>query len=255
MASPPASDPSASDLPPSDLTEDAFLGGRLRLLQPARGFRSGHEAVLLAASVEARAGESALELGAGAGAAILALGARVPGLRLAGLELQPAYARLARANAERNGLALEVWEGDVAAPPAALHARAFDHVLMNPPFFDRARSSPAPEPGRDRARGGADLPAWTELAARRLAPGGRLHAIMDAARLPALLASLPATLGSPEVRPLASRDGPARLILLRARKGGRASFRLLPPMPLRQSGGPSPIAEAVLREGAPLPWI
>ena len=121
-----------------DTTLDDLLGRRLRLHQPARGFRAGLDSLLLAAAVPATPGQSVLELGCGPGAAILALAARVPGLSLCALELQPAYAALARANALLNAIPLEVIDGDVADPPAALRARAFDHVLANPPFFDRA---------------------------------------------------------------------------------------------------------------------
>ena len=58
--------------------DDAFLGGRLVLRQPARGYRAGADAVMLAAACSARAGERVLELGCGAGAALFCLGARVP---------------------------------------------------------------------------------------------------------------------------------------------------------------------------------
>jgi tRNA1(Val) A37 N6-methylase TrmN6 len=246
----------------ADLTDDAFLGGRLRLRQPPRRFRSGLDAMLLAAAVPARPGDSALELGCGAGAAILALGTRVPGTTLTGLELQPAYAALARDNAALNGLALEVVEGDVAHPPPALHARAFDHVLLNPPYYDRAASTAASDPGRDLAHGGpVPLAAWLLLAARRLRPGGTLTLIQRAARLPEILSALPATLGSAELLPLVPRTGvDPRLIFLRARKGGRAPFRLLSPLPLHDgSPGPdgkdfAPWVAGVLRSGSNLPW-
>lgn len=218
--------------------------------------------MLLAAAVPATPGESALELGCGAGAAILALGTRVPGLSLAGLEIQPAYAALARENAALNGFPLEVVEGDVEAPPAGLRARAFDRVLLNPPYFDRAASTRAADRGRDLAHGGAaPLSAWLGLAARRLRQGGTVTAIQRVERLPDLLAALPAGLGSAEVLPLAPRDGAApALVLLCARKGGRAPFRLLAPLPLHAGAtdpapqGFAPWATAVLRDGAPMPW-
>ncbi len=217
---------------------------------------------MLAAAVPAQPGESALELGCGAGAAILCLGTRVPDLRLAGLEVQPDYAALARENAARNGLPLEVIEGDVEAPPAALGARAFDHVLLNPPYFDRSASTRAQDAGRDLAHGGdAPLSAWLALAARRLRPGGTLTLIQRIARLPETLAGLPATMGSAELLPLAPRPGamPATF-LLRARKGGRAPFRLWPTLVVhgeeRQPDGKdfAPWAAAVLRDAAALPW-
>lgn len=242
---------------PGGLTRDAFLGGRLILAQPRRGFRAGQDAVLLAAAVPARPGDAALDLGCGGGAAILALGARVPGLALAGLEVQPAYAALARANAAQAGLILDVLEGDVAVPPADLGVLAFDHVLMNPPFHSRASSTPAHDPGRDLAHGGdAPLAAWLGLAARRLRPRGSLTAIQRVARLPELLAGLPATMGSVEVMALAPRsEREPTTILLRARKGGRAPFRLLPPLAVHESDGAfSPAIREALRDGAALPW-
>jgi tRNA1(Val) A37 N6-methylase TrmN6 len=245
-----------------ETTLDDFLGGRLRLRQPRRGFRSGQDAVILAAAVPARPGESALELGCGAGAAIFCLGARVSGLRLAGLEVQPHYAALARDNAARNGHPLEVIEGDVEAPPPALGARAFDHVLLNPPYFDRSVSTRARDAGRDLAHGGeAPLSAWLALAARRLQPGGALTLIQRIARLPEALAGLPPTMGSAELLPLASRSGAMpTTFLLRARKGGRAPFKLRPSLTVhgeeRQPDGKdfAAWAVAVLRDGAALPW-
>ena len=82
-----------------ELSTDAFLGGRLSIMQPIRGYRAAADPVLLAAAVPARAGDAVLELGCGAGVASLCLGQRVPGLIQFGLELQPAYAALARRNA------------------------------------------------------------------------------------------------------------------------------------------------------------
>jgi tRNA1(Val) A37 N6-methylase TrmN6 len=246
---------------PSELSEDLFLGGRLRLRQPLSGYRAGIDPVLLAAAVPAKVGESALELGLGAGTASLCLAARVPGLVLAGLELQPAYAALARENAGTNGIALEVIEGDLAAMPAALKARRFDHVLMNPPYFHRPSGTPAADAGREAARREAlPLAAWVDAAARRLAPGGTLTAIQRVERLPELLAACASRLGSLELKPVAPREGrEAPLVLVRARKGGRAAFRLHAPLVLHEGArherdGESyrPEAQAILRGGGAL---
>src|SRR5258705_11542008 len=116
-----------TDRSASDLTEDAVLGGRLRLRQPRRGHRVGHDAILLAASVPARAGETVVELGAGVGAAGLALAARVPGIRLTMIELVPRLAALAVEDAQLNGISAEVVELDVAAP-----ARGFVTTPLRP---------------------------------------------------------------------------------------------------------------------------
>src|SRR5262252_4620029 len=89
--------------PRDALTDDAALGGLLMLRQPARGHRFGHDAILLAAATQAAAGEVAVELGAGVGAAGLALARRVPGLEVRLVEIDPALAALGRENAARNG--------------------------------------------------------------------------------------------------------------------------------------------------------
>ena len=76
----------------TDLTEDAFLGGQLRLKQKRSGHRAGHDAILLAAATEARAGDRVVDLGTGIGTAGLALARRVAGIELCLVEIDPAAA-------------------------------------------------------------------------------------------------------------------------------------------------------------------
>ena len=241
------------------LSDDKFLCGRLRLLQPMKGYRAATDPVLLAAACPAEPGESVLDLGCGAGAAMLCLGQRKPGLELAGLELQPAYAELARRNAQRNRIAADIHEGDIARMPSALR-RDFDHVIANPPYY-HAGGSPSPVTARARAmQVETPLADWVAAAARRLRPGGWMTLICGADGLPQVLAALPPKLGSAAVLPLAAREGRAALrVIVQARKGGRAPFRLLAPFVIHQ--GPAhdgdresytPQANAVLRDGADL---
>ena len=241
------------------LSDDKFLCGRLRLLQPVQGYRAATDPVLLAAACPAEPGQSVLDLGCGAGAAALCLGVRVPGLRLAGLELQAGYADLARRNAERNRIAVEVQQGDIARMPASLR-RDFDHVIANPPYY-HAGGSASPVPARARAmQVDTPLADWVAAAARRLRPGGWMTLICGTGGLPQAIAALAPKLGSTAVLPLAARDGrPALRVIVQARKGGRAPFRLLAPFVIHQ--GPAhdgdresytPEANAVLREGADL---
>ncbi len=251
-----------SAVPTPGLTNDAFLGGRLHLNQPAQGYRAATDPVLLAAAVPASPGQSVLELGCGAGAAILCLMARVEGLDAHGLELQPFYAGLARRNADENALRLTVHDGDLGEMPAGLRGRSFDHVLANPPFH-RTDDSGAEDPGRDTAHreGGRDLADWIDAGLRRLKPKGWLSLIHRTARLGEMLAALEGRAGDIRVLPLAARQGRAaeRVILL-ARKGTRGALSLLPPFVLhegdshiRDGVGFSPAAEAVLRFGNSLP--
>ena len=252
-----------SGFAPEDLTQDAFLGGRFSIWQPKQGYRAGVDPVLLAASVPALPGQSVLELGCGAGAAILSLAARVPDLALVGLELQPDYADLAERNAAANGFAMTVYRADLAQMPAELRQRQFDHVIANPPYYREGAHSSARDTGRQIALGErTPLSGWIEAAARRLGPKGYLHVIQRADRLPELLAACQGRLGSIAVLPLAARQGRApETIILRARKGGRAAFRLLAPLVMHEgeshrSDGDSytmPVSRA-LRCGAALEW-
>lgn len=241
-----------------DVTEDAFLGGRVRLLQPRVGYRAGIDPVLLAASVPARPGDRILDLGCGVGAAALCLAARVPGVILTGVEVQPDYASLAARN---GGGTFEVVTADLSDLPRALRQRQFDHVIANPPYFDRAASRAAADAGRERALGEATpLAEWIRVAAKRLAPKGLAHFIHRVERLPEILAAMTPVLGSIEVLPLAPRAGRrAERVIVRGRKNGRAAFHLHAPLVLhegechlRDADSYVPSVKAVLRDAAAL---
>jgi tRNA1(Val) A37 N6-methylase TrmN6 len=255
-----ASDPGGA----AGVTRDAFLGGRLTLCQPERGYRAGVDPVLLAAATPARPGQSVLELGCGVGAALFCLGVRVPGLDLTGVELQPAYAALARDNAARNGLAARIEVADLRELPRTLRDRAFDQVMANPPYFDRRQGTASGAAGREVALGGdTPLADWIETATRRLAPKGYLTLVQKADRLPEVLGAMDHRLGSVTVWPVAGRAGRAAdRVLVSARKDGRAPFRLRAPLVLHE--GPAhgrdaedytPQIRTVLRDGAALPLI
>lgn len=243
------------------LTADSLLDGRVRLAQPRVGYRAAIDPVLLAAFVPAAAGERVLDLGCGAGAAVLCLAARVAGLDLHGLEIQPDYAALARRNAADNAVALTVHEGDVRRPPPALRALSFDQVLANPPFHGPAAAA-APDPGRDRAlrEGAAGIGDWIDAGLRRLAPGGILALVHRPDRLGPILAALDGRAGGVEILPVAPRAGAAAArLLVRARKGSAAPLRLWPPLTLHEGDGAgarparySDAAQAVLRGMEPL---
>ncbi|MEQ9261110.1 MAG: methyltransferase [Roseovarius sp.] len=248
---------------PDTHSTDAFLGGRLSILQPRGGYRAGVDPVLLAAAIPAQSGQTVLDMGCGAGVAALCLGARVGGLDLWGLELQSAYAALARQNAAANGIAFEVVEGDLARMPAELRALQFDHVIANPPYFSREASVAARDAGRETAMGGpTPLADWVRQAAKRCRPGGHVTFIQRAERMPELLAAMTEGLGSLEALPLIPRRGrPARLVLLRGKKGGRAAFRLHDGWLLHEGARHERDGEsyteattAVLRDGAALPF-
>lgn len=241
----------------SDVKTDGFLGGRLQLLQPKTGFRSGIDAVLLAATVPAASGDTILELGCGAGVASACLMARVPGAEVTGVELQPAYAELAR----RNGLT-RVVEADLTNLPPDLRQVRFAHVMMNPPYFLKEHSTVAPDAGRGTARSEQTaLADWLEVGSRRLAPRGSLTLIQRADRLADILAGMPDSIGSLVIQPLAPRAGrDANLVVIQGLKGGRAPLRLAAPRVLHDgqhhqddTDDYAEWASDVLRNGGHLP--
>jgi tRNA1(Val) A37 N6-methylase TrmN6 len=250
-------------MPADDVTDDAVLGGRLLLRQPRRGHRVGHDAILLAAATAAEPGMHAVELGAGVGAAGLALAHRVPGLRVTLAEIDPTHAALASHNAQRNGFADRVSAvvADAAGSADGLAAAGLapgcaQAVLMNPPFHDSRAAQISPDPGRARAysAGPETLPAWVATASRLLVDGGVLTLVWRADGLAAVLAAL-VGFGGIAVLPVhPHQDGPAIRILVRATKGSRAPLRLLPGLVLHDADGrPTAAAETVLRDAAPLP--
>ena len=248
------------DAPSRAVDERAVLGGRARLLQPVRGYRAGLDAALLAAAVDASPGERALEAGCGAGGALVQAALRHPGLRLVGLERDPDALALARRNLVLNGLGerVEAVAGDVGAGFGAAGLARFDAAFANPPFFDDASALRAPAPERRGAWMADDgLAAWCAFLLDAVRDGGRVTLVHRADRLDDLLSGLAPRGGSLAVRPVhAFGDAPAKRVLVRAVRGGRAPLRLLPPLVLHARGGEGPAAEAeaVLRGEASLGW-
>jgi tRNA1(Val) A37 N6-methylase TrmN6 len=242
-----------------ELTEDHLLGGRVRLRQPARGYRVAIDPVLLAAAVPATAGETVLDAGAGSGAASLCLATRLPACRIVGLEIQPDLQRLASDNAMRNGLGrrVEMVLGDLERPPPGLAALSFDHVMTNPPHLAAAAACASPVEARARANveRELDLAGWLAACLGLLRPGGLLTLIHRADRLADLLAALRGRLGELVVFPLWPRlgDRPAKRILVQGRKGSRSPLILAPGLVLHREGGSfSAAADAILRQGEAL---
>ena len=246
----------------TETSEDAILGGRLRIRQPLRGHRVGHDAILLAAATAAHSGELAVDLGAGVGAAGLALAARVPGLKLTMVEIDAGLCSLASENARLNRLddrtsVLACDVEDVGALLAAgLSAHSVDRVLMNPPFHDAQRQNVSPDPRRRLAHAGAPglLARWVGTAARLLKPRGVLTLIWRADGLDDVLGALQPEFGRIDVLPVHPRPGmPPIRVLVRAVKGGDGVQVTSRALVLNdERGQPTDAAEAVLRAGKTL---
>jgi tRNA1(Val) A37 N6-methylase TrmN6 len=257
--------PTAREPSRGDVTTDAALGGRLLLQQPRRGHRFGHDAILLAAATGARAGEHVVELGAGVGAAGLALAARIADVHVTLVDSDEELVALASENARRNrfdanvrAVALDVGAKAAAYRAAGLTPGTIDRVMANPPFNDPARQNVSPDQKRAAAHAAAPttLAHWTKAANRLLAPQGVLTLIWRADGLADVLAALHGNgFGDVAVLPVHPRAGAAAIrILVRAVKGSRGPLVLLPGFALNDAHGrPTAEMEDVARNGLALP--
>jgi tRNA1(Val) A37 N6-methylase TrmN6 len=225
---------------PGEFTEDAFLGGQLRLRQPKSVHRAGHDAMLLAAATPARSGDRVVDLGAGIGAAGLAIAKRVAGIELLLVEIDAALASVARGNAVANAIAADVIVLDVTSAAetfatAGLSPDSVDVVLMNPPFNDPARHRASPDRSREVAHvsTAATLGKWIHAARRILKSGGALTLIWRADGLVEVLTALARGFGSLAIQPVhGGPKMPAIRVLIRATKGGKAPLQIHPALML-----------------------
>jgi tRNA1(Val) A37 N6-methylase TrmN6 len=245
-----------------ELTEDAFLGGQLRLKQLKSGHRAGHDAVLLAAATAARPGDRLVDLGAGVGVAGLSVARRVAGVDLVLVEIDTELAGLARANAEANAIQADVIVLDVEADATAFAAAGLlpdsvDAVLMNPPFNDPARHRVSPDAARGTAHmaTATTLSKWIHAGRRILKSKGALTLIWRADGIAEVLSALDHGFGSLQVLPVhGDARAPANRILVRATKGGRAPTQIHPALMLNdEQGQPQKRVQDILAGKGTLP--
>lgn len=234
--------------PDSTAIENALLGGKVRLLQPKTGYRAGVDAALLAAAVAAKPDETVLEAGCGVGAVLAQIAVRRPGVMLVGVERDTDAARLARRNAELNGIdgRMTVVEGDVGTGFKGLGLPRADWAVSNPPFFDDEGALRAPSSAKRGAWIADDgLAAWVGFLMSGVKDGGRVVIIHRADRLADLLSLLGAKCGSFAIQPVQPfANEPAKRVLVQAVRGGRAPLRLLPALVLHDRSGAKHTAEA-----------
>jgi tRNA1(Val) A37 N6-methylase TrmN6 len=248
-------------------TDDQFLGNKLIIRQPAKGYRAGVDAVVLAAAIAPPTGSETfrlLDAGAGVGTAGLCVACRLPQAQVTLYEAEAVLVTLARHNIDRNGLQdraravlgdVSISAGELAVK--RLQAGTFDHVIANPPYHDTNGGTLSANPLKagSHAMDEADLVTWARFMARMARPGGRATVIHKAAALPQLLAALDGRFGDLDVRPIHPRDGdPAIRVLVTGVKGSRAPLNIAPALILHEAGQDfRPEIARVLREGAALP--
>lgn len=230
------SGPGPAEGPRSDESEDAALGGAVRLLQPRKGFRFSVDAVLLARFAAERPVGRAIDLGCGCGVVGLCLLALGGAETVVGVDLQPAMVDRATRSARRSGFGerARFLEGDVRTLRHLVSPRSHQLVVSNPPYRPLSCGRVSPDPALALARHEvsctvADVAA---AAAWLLEPAGELCVVYPAARLPVLLAACRDQGLEPKelwaVHPEPAR--PAGLVLVRAAKGGKEGLTVRPPL-------------------------
>ncbi len=227
-------------------TRDAFLGGRLNLLQPEKGFRAGSDSVLLGASAPPTAARI-LDLGAGIGTAGLVASIWAERAEVLLAEREAEALALACDNVVHNHLSDRVRVIDIdlgasgrAREAAGLIPDSFDVVLANPPYFAKGRGTPAGESGRNEARHGESggIASWIRIAAGVTVPRGEAIFILPVARLGEALGAFENRFGGLRLLPVSARPGAAAgRVMIRGKKGSRAALKLLPPLVLHEESG------------------
>ena len=246
-----------------EFTKDSFLGGGIRIWQPKKGYRAGIDPILLAASVNVSAGQKVLDLGCGVGTASFAIGYRVKNVELYGIEIQKVFADLANLNSKENGIELQIECTNISNLSSNITSKNFDHVIANPPYFDRKFSVSGMNFSKEKSFGDTcTISEWLKVAAKRAKPKGFVHFIVRSDRLMEIFTNMPNSLGSLVITPIISRKNQnAKLTILHAKKNGRAGFIISSPIilhPLKSDSRKKyvPKVDKVLRNGASLiNWI
>lgn len=241
----------------SQSVEIHVLDKKVRLLQPAKGFRTGLDGVMLAAACPVREGESVLDMGCGVGGAAFCVLTRVPGAMVTGVDVQGDYVDLAQRNAVLNEAA-DRGSFTYTDIRAYRPEERFDHVMCNPPYLEAGHHLPSPEEGRALANGHQDddlsLKDWIDAGFRLLKSGGSLTMIHRADVTDKIILALGKRFGAIEIIPLWPRAGQdAKRVIIRARKDRKSPARLHAGLVLHEENGDyTAAANAILRDGAAL---
>lgn len=249
-----------------ETTEDTLLNGRVRIRQPARGYRVNVDTLLLAAAHPQEIircdDRRVVEVGCGVGAALICIAARYERtgkIEFVGIERDPKFVALARENVALNGLAHRTRIVEADALDQTADFGVFDYVLLNPPYDTEGEGRPPSEGKRNAYIADHPIGDWIKVWSNRMRAHSAMTLIHRAHRLDEILDALHGRLGGVEVFPVRpARDKPARRVIVRARKGSRAPLKLFAGLDLHPSDKDeskyTPEAEAVLRGDAYLCW-
>nr|WP_281500544.1 methyltransferase domain-containing protein [Kordiimonas marina] len=211
------------------------------------------DTVFLAAAIPAKAGDRVLEGGIGSGGASVLLAARVPGVKVHGIDIQDDMLALARKNADFNELSDQVTLEKGSITDLTGPEGTYDHVMVNPPYLaaGTAIRPPAASKGLAHMDSNATLKDWISFCVYNVRHKGTVTIVYRADRMDEVIARLYRRVGELKIMPFWPRMGmPAKRVIIQGRKGVRGAATLLPGLPLHGTEDRySPEAEAILRCG------
>lgn len=205
-------------------TYDDFLGGKVKLKQPSRGFRGTSDSVLLALFAGVKAGDSVLDVGCGTGIILACLQEKK--LKKTGIDIQKDLIALAQENLPD----AEFIVGDISKLKLE---ETFDCVITNPPYFPTLSHSERSEESRKTARHeSVALKDWLLFCMKRIKPKGRLVCILPAERMGEAVAVLNQKLGGITVLPVFSKkmDTSAYAVILTGILNSKKPLEIKPPI-------------------------
>jgi tRNA1(Val) A37 N6-methylase TrmN6 len=240
-----------------DTTNDDFLGGKITLAQPKKGYRVTSDSVYLAATVKLAKGDRILDVGAGSGAILSCIAYRYADSEhiLHGIEIQSELLTLARKNALDNGFAnmITYYQGDILNDIKECPPNSYHHVVSNPPYYEKGKVTTSPHKTKAVAHGNemVDLKVWIERCLRMVRPRGYLTLVHRADRLDDILSVLNPKTGSITLYPFYSKEGKdASRVIIRAQKGAKGLLALKSGLIVHKSDGDyTDAAENILRHG------
>ena len=249
------------------LSLDAFLGGRLSLYQPQKGYRAGIDAVLLAAVCPVEKGDHVADFGAGVGTVGLSIAARVQDIQLTLIEAHNEIAEIAGRNIAQNDFPtdkMRVITADLTESIAHMKTKGLDggqfhHIVMNPPFYDKDKSSSSMNEYQNHAhmQEKESLAKWFDIATWALKSKGSLSIIYPAEGLADILQLMQNRFGAIHILPLATKANMvAKRVIVQAFRDKKTPLTLHPPLVLHQQNGDyTAQIEGILREGKRLVFV
>lgn len=236
------------------ITQDDFLAGKLKIFQPAQGFRAGSDSVFLPASIKGNKKGKALDLGCGVGTASLCLAFRNPHLQIDGLELHQDMVDIANKNILENNFSkrINVFQSDIFdKKPMPVLSNTYDIVLSNPPYFEQAGTMVDKSRLSARIKQDFSIDEWVNTCLKMLKPRGYIHLIYPTSGLDQVLCSLTDKCGEITVYPLWPKENAeSKRCIIVARKGVKTSTKLFRGMVLHDElGGYTEKAQAILKAG------